>query len=579
MATAAELYAALKAADAAASRGDQQAAADARLIAQEIQRQGGKDASMGGQKSRPIPNNPLQNEPAIGRFMTGVGAEASDWARGLEQRVMRAGNKVGLVGDDAIADIGEEQQDTEKRDAVLDADPAARAGRLGMGLLAGGGVVTKTVKGAAALGATLGALAPTADEVTAIRNALVSGSFGAAGQVLGNKIAAWMAKGGKSEAALTPAELATLQSVVDRYKLRPGQVTGGKGALAAETQMRGLPLSGSDIDESIAGQRRMFNQDLYRTFGEAPVEGVPAGETKRIAKNFEGKYGAATNGVDLAVDSPMFQKMAATLQQYEHLLKPDQKAVIEQYITAIPQKFSGKDYQTWRARFGAAAESTSDPDFKAALKGLQGSLDDAFERQAPQANRDAMKQTRGEYRNFKTLQPLIETAEGQGENISPLNVARRAASEGNLGGEVAELGRVGRILGREGKSSGTSENQFYRGAMTGTMLGGGGAGAGFLAGGEDNRAGGAAAGGGLGLAAMLLGPKVGSTVYLSKALRDFAAKGAAKESERAFGNPQGLAEALRRMAAGIGRDDPELIESLVRGGLLPAAIPASALGE
>ena len=467
MATIAELKQALIAADAAGN------ADDARALAQEIARQAGAGPApdpvraasptleigtpFGNLNTRiPIPQGTAES-------LAGAGAEMADWGRSSRRLSMDVGNALGLVSDDTLARVKREDADKKALDAPLAGSMPGKVGSFTANAAASL-MPTQTVRGAAALGGTLGALAPADTEWERVRNVLLSGALGAAGQALGEKIAAMLA--GKVKAsALSPDELSIVREAQRRgYDLTPAQITKSKAAQSLETQLASLPGSAAKMAERRGAQSDLFAKELFGTMGEQADQVVAPGTTANIRNNFVPKYAAATNGVRMTIDDGLVNDAAAA---FSRPLTPAERRQVKFYVDAIPSDFDGAWYQSWRSRIGAAAEGAKG-EYKLALKDVQRALDSAFYRQAPQAAQDAMTKTRGEYRNFKTLLPLIENAEARGEAITPLSVARRVGSEGNLGGELADMSRIGQVIGKQGPNSGTSQNEFWRQVLTGS---------------------------------------------------------------------------------------------------------------
>lgn len=514
---------------------------------------------VGGAPAEPAPD-PLAGVPGWQRALMGAGAEFVDARRGVRQAVTRPLNALGLVSDETMADLKKEDADAAEINKRLDSDIGGKVGRF-TALASTAMLPTNTVRGAAMLGTALGALSPTENESQRLVNMLTSGALGAAGQALGSKIAGWLHGGKKGAPALSPDELSLIREAERRgYDLTPAQITKSKSAQALETQLASLPGSAGQMAERRAAQRDVFGRDLFGTMGVKSEPTVAAGMTDDIARQIGNRIENATAGIAIHTDQRLLDDLVRVQDEHFKLLSPDQRTIVRQYVDDIPMNgFTGQDYQRWRSRIGQRAQGTTDSELKGALKGIQRALDSAFDRSAPQGARDAMAEARGQYRNFKTLQPLLRGAEARGEAVSPLSVAQRVASQDNLGGELAEVARMGRLIGREGPNSGTAQNQMWQRVLTGsTPLAG--AGAGYLAGGPE----GAAVGGPLALAATLVGPRIGSSVYLSRALRDSTRKGAEKATAKALAGPSAFAAALRR----LGQEEQPLLEALMRAGAI-----------
>lgn len=509
--------------------------------------------------------DPLAGMPGWQRSLVGIGAELTDWKQAAKEMAARPLNALGIVSDETMAGIDADRAEKRAIDKRLDSDFGANVGRFTAAMAPGLGVTTATAKGAFALGTVLGTLAPTENEQQRLASMLLSGSLGAIGQTVGNKIASWLT--GKAKApALSPDEVAVIQKAQARgYDLTPAQMTKSRTAQAIETQLASQPGSAGDMAARRGAQRERFNAELFGTMGEKPRASVSPGTVGEIADNFSAKYGKATAGVQLTQDAGLVDDLVSVQTRYQRNLSPDQRAIVQQYIDDIPAAFDGAAYQSWRSRIGTRAAGTTDSELKSALKGIQKALDDAFDRQAPAGAKSAMERTRAEYRNFKTLKPLIAQAEAKGDDIRPMMVAQRAATEGNLGGEVADLGRIGQVIGKEGPNSGTAQNLWAQRLVTGSLPLGGAAGGYYF--GQSPEA--AAMGGAGALAATLLAPKAASSVYLSKALRDMAQRGVNKSSAKALAMPPGVLAALLRQ---IGTESEPAIEAITRGGAL--ALPA-----
>jgi len=574
----ARLQQALVAADAA---GDAQGAA---LLAAEIRRVQAlgptiakADAARGAGGPSVMDTPPSAREefarlPGWQRALVGAGAEFTDWGQAGKEMALRPLNAAGLVSDQTISDLDAARRDKQALDAPVNADFGGQVGRATAVLGATLGVPAQTVRGAAALGTALGALSPTDSEWQRVVQMLISGALGAAGQALGNKLIAG-AKGGKS-VQVSQDELSILRAMEsDGYKLRPAQISGSKSALALETQLAAHPATAGAMADSQQGQRNLLAKQMFATFGErAPdADRVPAGTVQQVKNNFDAKYRAATNGVQLTQDEPFMDRALAA---FSRPLTPAERRQVSFYINNIPPEFDGAFYQSWRARIGTAAESAQ-PELKGALKEVQAALDDAFDRQAPAGARRAMESVRGDYRNWATVRDLVAGAEAKGEPISALNIANSVKAQKALNTDAAEVGRYGRVVGRAGPNSGTAQNQFWRDVLTNPMgaattggVGGGALGAGLsLLTGDDPTTGaatGAGIGAPLGLAAMFGVPRAAGAAYLSDWARKRAMGAATKEVTRALTPQSAMAQVLRKLAT----DNQPLLERLVRSGVL-----------
>jgi len=121
---------------------------------------------------------------------------------------------------------------------------------------------------------------------------------------------------------------------------------------------------------------------------------------------------------------------------------------------------SGANYQALTRNKGAIDRLASNADPNVAAIGMQikSAIDDAFQGSASRADQAALTQARYQWRLMKTVQPLVERA--QGANIDPGEFMTRAVaasrkldgSTGGMaytgGGTIGELARIGDLISR-----------------------------------------------------------------------------------------------------------------------------------
>jgi hypothetical protein len=186
-------------------------------------------------------------------------------------------------------------------------------------------------------------------------------------------------------------------------------------------------------------------------------------------QNIGNRIQQAASGVTMKLDEPLVADLAAVESKYMRNLSSDQKPFVKnsiEDILAAGDNIPGSTYQAWRSRIGAVANGTSDAEYKGALKGIQGALDSAFDRAAGPDASAAMTQARGQYRNFKTLEPLISKAGMTSNNIPPMQVLSRALATKNTQGEMSGLAQLGQTIGREYPNSGTAPRLFWQNLLT-----------------------------------------------------------------------------------------------------------------
>jgi hypothetical protein len=148
------------------------------------------------------PASPLDGMGAVDRLRAGAGKAFADLGRGARQLSTGIGNAVGLgrlmpanFGDQEIERQREEHADTTQRDAALMNTGMGKignfAGNLAVAAPAAFVPGANTVAGAGLVGAGMGLLQPAASGNERMMNTGLGAAFGAGGQYLGSKAAAW----------------------------------------------------------------------------------------------------------------------------------------------------------------------------------------------------------------------------------------------------------------------------------------------------------------------------------------------------------------------------------------------------
>lgn len=250
--------------------------------------------------------------------------------------------------------------------------------------------------------------------------------------------------------------------------LTAGQITGSKPLQSLEGTLATFPGSAARMAAIRQAQGEGFNRAAMGTLGEAPVSSIAPDTAAIAARNIGGRLESAAAPVTMRLGTDaVINDLAAVEAKYMRNLSADQKPFIKNAIDDILQADSidGLTYQAWRSRIGARAASTSDSEFKGALKGLQGALDRAFDASAGSDASAAMKAARGEWRNYKTLAPLLDKAGMTTNNIPAAQVATRALASKNTQGAVGDLAQLGQVIGKEYMNSGTAPRLFWQSVL------------------------------------------------------------------------------------------------------------------
>lgn len=321
----------------------------------------------------------------------------------------------------------------------------------------------RTVGGAATGGATAALVNP--DEAgmgAAIGGALpgVLKVFGMAGNGL---VSAVMPRG------VDPARAALAQQLIDRgVDVLPSQLTRSPLTKATASILKDAPITGGMARGALDKQTGQFNTALANTIGvtsntldEATAQAAKAGIT--------GKLDAIWGSNNLKVTEPFFDKLVAIREQALREMPGPQGQGLANKIEDFLNKVEKGDQIS-----GEAANR-----FQSSLRGMPDDLSAQTRREVvnafnasiggPQAK--ALGEARNQYRNFKTLEPLI--AKSTTGDISPANLLTRVAAQGNPP-DLVSLARGGKefLVDRTAQTGG-SARALIQNALTGSTVGAG----------------------------------------------------------------------------------------------------------
>jgi hypothetical protein len=250
----------------------------------------------------------------------------------------------------------------------------------------------------------------------------------------------------------------------------------------------GIPLNATDITPgsqfrtpaSVQASVDGLQGNIVKEMGEDPntpdlasrnrITTGPGGVMDRTATRVGQVFDDVANRTDI---NPTETNTAVTkLANIDHTLDLEnltdaQKAMIRRNIDLVQDaavrgngSISGADYQGL-TKNGTPIDrlaSNSDPNVAAIGMQIKSAIDDGFQASASPADQAALTQARYQWRLMKTVQPLVERA--QGANIDPGAFASRAVaasrkldgSTGGIaytgGGTIGELARIGDVISR-----------------------------------------------------------------------------------------------------------------------------------
>lgn len=268
-----------------------------------------------------------------------------------------------------------------------------------------------------------------------------------------------------------------------------GEISSNPTVRFANSVVNKLPGSGgvAHHDE----MQTSFNRSVANTFGEDAERITPqvmAQARDRIGNVFEG---VAQRTPVIHADPQLASDLRQTIHnaqatmtagEVEPLIRQVQN--IASLVDPNTNTLTGEIYQnlTRRGTPLDRAMQSANPNIRAGARDIREALDGAMERSAPPDVVDDLRQARGQWRNLRTVEPLV--AKAPTGNISPALLQGRVntsfkgthgAAYGG-GGDLKTLSDIGQRFMKEPPSSGTAE----RGMLMHLLGGAGTAGVGLL---------------------------------------------------------------------------------------------------
>lgn len=500
----------LQALDAADKAGDTQGAADiGKLIShasvpdvQVVPPGGGPNGAMAGAGNDPsagggeIDMGPLHipTSENVDRFLAGAGQSVYDTGRGISQ----------MFGGQTQADTDEQR----RLDAPLDKTGAGLAGNIAGGVAQWalpGGVAARAVKGLglatnpgalkaaqaiyriaapAGAGAVMGATAPVGSDESRLRNAGMGAAAGELGHVAGSGIAGALGAG----ADRLGVAARTAKDIADKYKipLSIPQLSNFPLTKYIGSALDALPFSGAA--SRAENQRGAFNNAVGRVSGIPDAEGAINTDKFDTAQQHVGsQIGDMASNTHAYVTSDNLNDLLKVADEAARKGTSDHARIVGNTARDLVDKMvpvqnplpngpiatiSGDAWREQNTALGQHMRSTQDGDLKRYLGNLQDSYMSMIEAGMPPKDFEKFQALRGQYRNLKTIQPLVEKAGEQG--INPTLLQGRNIAARNNRGELSELGTLGKdALTSKVPNSGTAQRNMIYGTL-GSLAGLGG---------------------------------------------------------------------------------------------------------
>jgi hypothetical protein len=416
--------------------------------------------------------DPTQGMSGTQKFLAGAGQGMTNIARGI-------GQATGLIDQQFI-------DDAKRRDAPLLDTGAGTAGSItgGVAALLPTAMIpgVNTAAGAAALGAGTGALAPVASDESRLTNT----ALGAAGGVVGQKVAGAMSR------VLSPQTAPAVRGLMDQgVTPTPGQIMGGF-AQKAESLMESIPFLGHGIKESKTRAIEEFNKAALNRALEPIGQKVDkvGHEGIKEALSFAGKaYDDALAQLPRVDVDPNFNYAILNIKNMGQQLIPERQKQLDQILKeqvfdkiTPADTMSGETFKTMDSVLKSKARQflqSTDFDQRQigdALNAVVGELRDLAVRNSPDAAQ-AIKNADTAYAMLLRLEGAagssgavdgVFTPAQLGQSVRRLDtsVRKRASAQGDaLMQDMSTAGRE--VLGASVPNSGTAD----RGLM-GLLLGG-----------------------------------------------------------------------------------------------------------
>lgn len=359
---------------------------------------------------------------------------------------------------------------------------ALRTGGMSAGGLTGlGGVATRAGAGAV----TGGAMAGMVDPEMAGTGAVLGGALpvavqgaGAAGQAIGR--------------ALRPsAETQAVAQKAQQYGIPVGlgDVAENRVLQAGRSILRDAPISGGMAATARESQQEAFNRAVGKTFG-APEKKLTLDVLDQAKQRLGGEFDRIWNNNVLQVDPKMVDTLQAVRAQAQKLPTNEGGSVMREiddlYSKMVPDAQGNliipgdvaNKFQSYLRRRAESFPALSDEFGK-----LRRSILDTFNASVDPADAAALTLNRSQYKAFKTVEPILRSAElgvaGRAAGDVPAALLPQAVnrSYGNLqNAPLADLSQVGSrfLVDRTPQTGGSARAALQNTAIGAALMGTGG---------------------------------------------------------------------------------------------------------
>jgi len=296
--------------------------------------------------------------------------------------------------------------------------------------------------------------------------------------------------------------------------LKASQVSSSKAAKALDSVTGQVPFSGAR--QFADNQQQAFNAAVARTIGETADKITPqvfARAKQRIGSEFD-RLAASTN---LPLDPQLAGKLSQVVRDTRDFYGNESAQLVTNVINRLVKQnvggvVPGKAFQSIDSEIGKALAKGGEKTVP--LGDLQEALRDAVEANIAPEDAAAWATARQQYRDLKTIEPLVAKDGQTTGNISPAALMGRVTSNGagkssmaaGRRGDLGDLAAIGQRFVKETiPDSGTARRVAIQDALGKVGLVGAGAGASYA---------------GAGATAAGLAGLVGTSRFTQKLLQD-----------------------------------------------------------
>lgn len=266
-----------------------------------------------------------------------------------------------------------------------------------------------------------------------------------------------------------------------------GDVTRNRALKAAQSVLNDAPITGSMAANATEAKQAAFNKAIGGQFG-SPEPKLTVGVIDAAKGRMGAEFDRIWKGNTLEVSPTMIQTMQELEQQAAKLPKHDRdslKAEIADLFTQMKPDANGalqiegeaaNKFQSWLRR---RVESSSG--LKNELGDLRQSIIKTFNESVSPADAASLTLNRTQYKAFKTIEPLLNSAEAGVAGRMPGDVPAAlfpaaVAKNYRAGSEMGDLSQVGSqfLVDRVAKTGGSTRAAIQNSLLGAALYGGGG---------------------------------------------------------------------------------------------------------